>query len=158
MKNLIFVTVLLLSGMMANTQEVIGDVYAEFYSNNKNCTYFTNTFAGLGYSGIMGLESLEDTIPKEHSGYQIKLIFVNYNDSLRLLHTSAFNVLDDGLLRLRIWDTKLYGYCYIAEKNYTVDRCILTLVLKPNVPQRKKLLFKDSPTLRMNSKYPWLGN
>lgn len=145
-----------LSGIV-NAQEVVGDVYGEFYSDKKSQTYISNTFQLLGYSGIMGLESIdaEESIP--YDGFQLELVFAVYNDSIRNVYINAFEELDEGLVRIRIWDTKLYGYCYVGQIVSNTDSFIITLFGRKNVPQRKKLLFKDSSRLRFNSKYPWQG-
>lgn len=126
-------------------------VFAEFYSDTTGKSMLTDMYTLTLYDNAK-----DDSANVVTSGFQLKLFYVCYNDSLRTAYHNAFPAGTEGIVRLKIWDTLLYGYGYIRQVDRTPDVVTVTLIGMKNVPQRKKLLFKDSPTLRM-WRHPWVG-
>lgn len=141
---------------LLQTKAQQGTVYAEFYSEETGKVFLADTYELFLFDNVMGLNSLNDSVEVAHNGFHVKLIFIYKDAAERTAFKYYFEEGEKGICRLRMWDNLLYGYCYVSEINIYADCAIINLVGRKNVPQRKKLLFKDSPTLRM-WKYPWVG-
>ncbi|WP_159522843.1 hypothetical protein [Sunxiuqinia indica] len=135
------------------------NVYAEFYSLSTNQTFTTDLFDLYMFDNVTET-SQGDTVPSFSTGFQAKLHLISYKNSLvniTGIDSSIIALNDTGIVRLKFWDTKLYGYCQVNELNQFAGNITINIVGIKNVPQRKKLLFKDSSRLRMWNN-PWIGN
>lgn len=154
MKKLLVVLLILLSTITFSQNN---DVYAEFYNQTTGKVFITDSYQIDFYDNAEQID--EDSVKTYNSGFVARLIFTfdSDEDSSRIITQYGNDKNDEGVIRIRVWDTKLYGYCYVRDVIIPMEGYIMvTLVGHKNTPQRKKLLFKDSPKLRM-WKYPWVG-
>jgi len=158
MKKLIFLLILIFPLFSLAQSSVI---YAEYHSLATEKTFITDYYQVQLYDNVMGLDNPDDSVSVSNSGFQVKMTFYydSNQDSLRVAYTNSYNgfkVGNKGIVRLKMYDVKLYAYVYVTEIQKADGIVNVVFVGMPNVPQRKKLLFKDSPRLRM-WRYPWIG-
>lgn len=153
MKHFVALLLMLISvlGLSQNS-----DVYVEFYNQDRDYTFITDGYQIDLYDNVEQVDTI--TGEKTYSaGFVIKMSLICNTETERLLAIYKIVEGDKGIIRMRTWGTKLYGYCYVSDITENIKgHIVVYLVGRKNVPQRKKLLFKDSPRLRM-CRYPWLG-
>lgn len=134
------------------------NVYAEFYSIKTGRVYTTDVFLLNLFDNATLVEG-KDTLESAANGFQIRLNFFSYKKNgiqIANIQGDLISVNDSGIIRIKMWDNKLYGYCKVNEVFAFAGSLTVNLKGVKNVPQRKKLLFKDSSRKRMWDN-PWLG-
>lgn len=152
MKNLLFILLLTVLYITAFSQQYD---FREYDDNAISAELFIpstgNTLATDTYS-----LQLDDNIGADQSSlFQASLLF-HSNEFPNFEKDSTLIALNDtGIIRLKIYDAKLYGYVRVNQLHFTAIGLIVNIVGIKNVPQRKKLLFRDSSRLRMWD-HPWI--
>lgn len=116
-------------------------IFAELYSERLDSVFRTDLYNVIFYDNLPAQENTgKPPIPVD--GWFADLFFIG--------NSTVLKSSDSGIVRFIFWDEKIYGYCSVGSiEQISLGVIKVSLIGRKNVPQRKKLLFKDSASLRM---------
>lgn len=136
------------------SQVAYENVYVELYINRLDLAFITDIYEINLYGNALYNDSVKI---EPNDGFFINYMLTCENEGDKLYIYNLINKSDNGVVKIKVWDTKLYGYCIVTGVEMVPSGVRVTVMGVKNVPTRKKLLFKDSPSKRMWA-LPWLGN